>query len=128
MTFNLCRSRPIDAADARDDLEERLLLQASRGSLASKHSNPQRIGCPSRDFLLKLADHSMSLDELKPWTAHLSSCGECFREFQSLNQSPNPVLSGLWNVLRRLAQIFHEINNVQLCSQHRPCKAVAHPS
>jgi hypothetical protein len=96
----------MDAAATRDEQEERLLLEASRGSLASKHLNPQRIGCPSHDFLLKLAAHSMSLDELKPWTTHLSSCGECFREFQSLKQSSNPVLSGFRNVLRRLAQMI----------------------
>src|SRR5437899_2979164 len=78
MTFNLFRSRPLDAAAIRDEQEERLLLEASRNSLAAKHLNPERIGCPSHDLLLKLARHSISMDELKPWTSHLSSCGECF--------------------------------------------------
>jgi hypothetical protein len=96
----------MDAAASRDEQEEQLLLEASRGSLASKHLNPQRIGCPSHDFLLKLAAHSMSLGELKPWTVHLSSCGECFREFQSLKRPSNPVVSGFRNVLRRLTQIM----------------------
>jgi hypothetical protein len=108
MTFNLFSSRSFDAAAARDEQEEQLLLEAFRGALAQKRSNPNRIGCPSHDFLLKLARHAINMDELKPWTSHLSSCGECFREVQSLKGVSNPVLSGFANALRRLVPIIRK--------------------
>jgi hypothetical protein len=108
MTFNLFSSRSFDAAAARDEQEEQLLLEAFRGALAQKRSNPNRIGCPSHDFLLKLARHAINMDELKPWTSHLSSCGECFCEVQSLKGVSNPVLSGFANALRRLVPIIRK--------------------
>jgi hypothetical protein len=106
MTFNLFRSRSFDAAAARDEQEEQLLLEAFRGALAQKHSNPNRIGCPSHGFLLKLARHAINMDEIKPWTHHLSSCGECFRECESLKLASSPVLSGLAKALRRLIRFI----------------------
>jgi hypothetical protein len=106
MTFKLFRSRSLHAGDIRDEQEEQLLLEASRNSLAAKHSNPERIGCPNHTFLLKLARHSISMDELNPWAGHLSSCGECFREVQSLKGASNPVFTGFLKALRRLTRII----------------------
>jgi hypothetical protein len=80
------------------------LLEASRNILAEKCLNPERVGCPDLDFLRKLARHSVGIDELKFWTPHLSSCGECFREFQSLKRPPSPIASGSLKVFRRLIQ------------------------
>ena len=82
------------------------LLEASRNLLAEKCSNPERIGCPDLDFLRKLARHSVSIDELKLWSPHLSSCGECFREFQSLKRGSSPITSGFLKAFRGLAKLI----------------------
>lgn len=102
MTFDLFRSRPIDPAALLSEEADSRLVRASRQALAQKSTNPDRIGCPGRDFLLKLARRSLSLEELKPWSSHLSSCGECYREYEALKRKSSPSFSGIKKALRNL--------------------------
>ncbi len=54
------------------------------GELAEGFPNPKRIGCPNSEFLQRLARHQVPISEFDPWTDHLGSCSECFREFDRL--------------------------------------------
>ena len=54
------------------------------GELAEGFPNPKRIGCPDSEFLQRLARHQVPISEFDPWTDHLGSCSECFREFNRL--------------------------------------------
>src|SRR5262249_27759193 len=102
MTFSFLKSRLFDAIASKDRREERRFLNESARFLVERDLNPERVGCPSSDFLRKLAAHAVTIEELRPWTNHLSECGECYREFHSLKGSSNPVYAGLTQVLRRL--------------------------
>ena len=104
MTFKLFLFRLFTASTHDQEVDP--LIEASRNLLAEKCSNPERIGCPDLDFLHKLARHSVSIDELRLWSPHLSSCGECFREFQKLKRAPNPIASGLVKAFRGLIQFI----------------------
>jgi len=87
MTFSL-KSWLFGARVVAGEREERVFLQDSRVVLTERRSNPDRVGCPGSEFLARLARHEAKMDELNGWTDHLSSCGECFREFESLKDSP----------------------------------------
>jgi hypothetical protein len=66
----------------RDDDER--FLKLLNGELAEGFPNPKRIGCPDSKFLQRLARHQVPISEFDPWTDHLGSCSECFREFDRL--------------------------------------------
>jgi hypothetical protein len=87
MTFSL-KSWLFGPRVAESEREERLFLENSKVVLVERHSNPDRVGCPGSEFLARLARREVKMDELNGWTDHLSSCGECFREFESLKDSP----------------------------------------
>jgi hypothetical protein len=100
MTLDFLKSRSGDPTIAESEREERQFLERARSLLAAKNSNPERVGCPGPEFLQKLARHAVTVEELRPWTQHLSSCGECYREFQAL-ESSNPVRAGLKALIPR---------------------------
>lgn len=87
MTSRL-KSWLLGASASKDAQEERLFLRNSRVVLAERGLNPARIGCPGSEFLSRLARHEVKMDELNGWADHLSSCGECLREFENIKNSP----------------------------------------
>jgi hypothetical protein len=54
--------------------------------LANEFPNPERVGCPSRDFLKALASRKLSLAEADPWMDHLGHCSPCFRHYTELRR------------------------------------------
>jgi hypothetical protein len=105
MTFSL-KSWLLRAAVSEGKREEGLFLQQSRAFLEGRNTNPDRVGCPSSDFLKRLAQHEVAMDELRLWTNHLSSCGECYREFEYRKVSGDPVRAGVKNGIRRMMRRF----------------------
>lgn len=103
MTLDFLKLRLFGAAISNEH-DEKAFLQYARSALESRESNPDRVGCPPAEFLRKLAGHQIAMEELRTWTRHLSICGECYREFESLKPKSNPVRAGFKDTLRRLAR------------------------
>lgn len=104
MALDFLKLRLFGAVIGNDEQDEKTFLQDAKSALESRESNPDRVGCPPSEFLSKLASHQITMEELRIWTRHLSSCGECYREFESLKPKSNPVRTGLKDTLRRLAR------------------------
>lgn len=102
MTFDFLKSRLLGAAISNDERDEKAFLEDARRVLESWESNPDRVGCPPSQFLRQLASHEVTMEELRSWSRHLSRCGECYREFESLKPKSNPVRAGLKHTIRRL--------------------------
>jgi hypothetical protein len=50
-------------------------------------SNPDRLGCPSQEFLKNLASHKIPIEKTAAWIDHLGSCSECFQDFTRFSES-----------------------------------------
>ena len=99
MRFGSFKSRTVRAHGSEAE-EVEGLAQTIQTLLASKFDNPDRVGCPSQDFLWKLAKFGATAEMLRPWARHLSSCGECYRDFIKLRSE-----HGLfYQIVRRLFQ------------------------
>jgi hypothetical protein len=66
------------------DLEKELLDALDR-VVHEDFPNPQRVACPGREVLLKLA-HQAADTQLAPLLAHIRQCAPCFDELQELRQ------------------------------------------
>jgi hypothetical protein len=64
---------------------ENELLDAFEGVIHKDFPNPQRIDCPGRDVLLKLAQWSADA-QLAHSLAHIRQCAPCFDELKELRQ------------------------------------------
>jgi hypothetical protein len=104
MTFDFLKLRLFGATINDDERDEKLFLKDAKLTLESRESNPDRVGCPPSEFLHKLASHEIKMEELRSWSNHLSICGECYREFESLEPKSNPVRAALKDTLRRLTR------------------------
>lgn len=51
--------------------------------------NPDRVGCPSRETLARLATRQQPIDD--PAYEHLAKCSPCFREFRALQEGAGHV-------------------------------------
>ena len=49
--------------------------------LETEFPNPERVGCPPRDFLKALAARQLSLTEAEPWMDHLGKCSPCYNDY-----------------------------------------------
>lgn len=49
--------------------------------LKTCYPNPDRLGCPSREFLRGLARHEISVEKTEAWSEHLGTCSECFNDY-----------------------------------------------
>ena len=69
-----------------DDFEsnEQSLLDALTDSLRHDFPNPDRIGCPDVTVLRGLVSHTLPRADVRRWLPHLSTCSECFQQFESL--------------------------------------------
>jgi len=49
--------------------------------LKTCYPNPDRLGCPSQEFLRGLARHEISVEKTEAWSEHLGTCSECFNDY-----------------------------------------------
>lgn len=61
--------------------EERRILELLEKSALTAYPNPDRIGCPGRDFLRRLVFDRKSIPISHPGLDHLTQCSPCFAEF-----------------------------------------------
>jgi hypothetical protein len=64
---------------------EKELLDAFDRVVHEDFPNPQRIACPGREFLLKLAQQPADT-QLAHLLAHIRRCAPCFDELKELRQ------------------------------------------
>jgi hypothetical protein len=64
---------------------EKELLDAFDRVVHEDFPNPQRIACPGRDVLLKLAQQAADA-QLADLLAHIRRCAPCFDELKELRQ------------------------------------------
>jgi hypothetical protein len=64
---------------------EKELLDAFDRVVHEDFPNPQRIACPGREVLLKLAQQPADT-QLSPLLAHVRQCAPCFDELKELRQ------------------------------------------
>jgi hypothetical protein len=64
---------------------EKDLIDALENMLHKDFVNPQRIGCPGHESLVKLASQP-GAPELAPIVAHLRQCAPCFDELKALRE------------------------------------------
>ena len=64
--------------------EERKLLELLKESALHDYPNPERNGCPGRDFLTQLAFHRSSIPATDPRVDHVVHCSPCFRELTEI--------------------------------------------
>jgi hypothetical protein len=74
---------------------EKELLEAFEKIIHEDFPNPQRIGCPEGDALLKLAEGSGHVQQTL-LLAHIRQCAPCFDDLKELrrkagNQSPQDL-------------------------------------
>jgi hypothetical protein len=66
-------------------------LKAFEGFLTERSKtacpNPSRLGCPSQEFLRKLAKHEVPIEKTATWIDHLDSCSECFQDFSRFSEA-----------------------------------------
>ena len=75
---------PCSTWACRMDLEKELLDALDR-VVHEDFPNPQRVACPGREVLLKLA-HQAADTQLAPLLPHIRQCAPCFDELQELRQ------------------------------------------
>src|SRR5204862_2984295 len=63
-------------------VDEAKLVGFARWYLAESFPNPDRIGCPPKDMLRRLAEQPISAD--LSVTEHLGSCSPCFKQYQQM--------------------------------------------
>lgn len=68
--------------NSKTRFDEEKLIGFARSYFAEGFPNPDRIGCPSADALLRLAQQPTSAD--LSITEHLGRCSPCFRQYQDL--------------------------------------------
>lgn len=74
---------------------EKELLEAFERVIHEDFPNPQRIGCPGREALLRLAEGSGNIQQTR-FLAHIQQCAPCFDELKELrreagSQSPRGI-------------------------------------
>lgn len=70
--------------------EERALLELLKQAALNDYPNPERNGCPGRDFLRELAFRRSSIPVTDPRVDHIVHCSPCFREFTELRDQGQP--------------------------------------
>lgn len=64
---------------------EKELLEAFERIIHEDFPNPQRIGCPGHEALLRLADGTGHVQQT-PLLAHIRQCAPCFDELKELRR------------------------------------------
>ena len=76
--------------------EERELLELLAKSALNDYPNPERIGCPGRDFLERLAFNRKSIPLSDPRLDHVVHCSPCFRELTDIRASAKKKRRATW--------------------------------
>lgn len=66
---------------------EKDLIDAFETMVRNEFSNPERIGCPGHDSLVRLAS-GLGNPEFATILAHLRQCAPCFDELKVLRKTP----------------------------------------
>jgi hypothetical protein len=66
---------------------EKELLEAFERIIHEDFPNPQRIGCPGEEALLRLVEESGPIQQ-KRLLAHIRQCAPCFDELKELRRRP----------------------------------------
>lgn len=76
--------------------EERELLELLAKSALNDYPNPERIGCPGREFLERLAFDRKSIPLSDPHLDHIVHCSPCFRELSDIKAAGKRKRPGVW--------------------------------
>ena len=107
MSFLTLLKKKTDIAGERSlRNEEDVFLKNSTEVLTSAFPNPDRVGCPDRVLLERVASHKLSLKEIGPWLKHLSACSECFREVSELRRTQQVRRNIAWTVATAAAVLI----------------------
>lgn len=72
---------------------EKDLLDAFETMVHKEFANPERIGCPDRDSLVRLAS-GLGNPELATILAHIRQCAPCFDELKELRKAQGDPSTG----------------------------------
>jgi len=86
--------------------EERELLELLAKSALNDYPNPERIGCPGREFLERLAFNRKSIPLSDPRLDHIVHCSSCFRELSDINAAGKKKRRDTWVALATAAALI----------------------
>ena len=66
----------------RSDINEDEFLGFAKSYLSEAFPNPQRIGCPSDEALVRMAERPTEQDA--PISEHLTGCSPCFKRYMEI--------------------------------------------
>lgn len=104
LTFLKKRTDIADAPSSRN--EEDAFFKNSVKVLTSAFPNPDRVGCPDRSLLERIASHKLPLTDIGAWLKHLSACSECFRDVSELRRTRQARQTLMWVVATAAAAII----------------------
>jgi len=113
-------------AEPRNPTEgERQLLKLLKESALHDYPNPERHGCPGRDFLRQLAFHRSSIPASDPRVEHVVHCSPCFREFTEIReQAPRRYRTAL---IAAAAAVLAIAVSVWIFTRSRSAETITHP-
>ncbi len=82
--------------ESRSEGEERELLDLLAKSALNDYPNPERVGCPGREFLERLAFHRKSIPVSDFRLDHVVHCSPCFRELTEMRAAGKKKGRGAW--------------------------------
>jgi hypothetical protein len=74
-------------SDTRDSPEDEQFLKILSESSLHDYPNPERLGCPGKQFLSQLATDHSSISLNDPRLDHVLHCSPCFSEFSTIRQN-----------------------------------------
>jgi len=86
--------------------EERELLELLAKSALNDYPNPERIGCPGREFLERLAFNRKSIPLRDPRLDHIVHCSPCFRELSDIKAAGKKNRRDTWVALATAAALI----------------------
>jgi hypothetical protein len=101
------------ADDSLTPEQERAMLALFEQASLNDYPNPERIGCPGRDFLKQLARDHRSIKLSDERLDHVAHCSPCFREFvvfrdqcRSKTNTRRGVIAGIGSLAAVLAVVI----------------------
>jgi hypothetical protein len=92
--------------ESRSEDEERELLDLLAKSALNDYPNPQRTGCPGREFLERLAFSRESILLSNPRLDHIVHCSPCFRELSDIKTALQKRKRAIWIGLAAAAALI----------------------
>ena len=94
------------ADEWKSEGEERELLELLAKSALNDYPNPERIGCPGREFLERLAFNRKSIPLSDPRLDHIVHCSPCFRELSEIKAARKKKTRRIWIGLAAAAALI----------------------